>query len=972
MPDLFISYARGDSRDFVARLSEALEARGKDTWVDLDDIPPASSWNDDLRAGISASDSFAFVISPRSVASPHCRAELEHAVALGKRILPVLHLPVPDEEVPEPVATRNWIPQLGRFTDDFDTSVATLVTAVETDLDWVREHTRWGLRAQEWERREEDRSLLARGSDLEAAERFISGGSAREPRPTELQGRYVLESRRAASRRQRQLVGGVSVALVVSLVLGVLALLQRNTAVEQRHEAEEQRADATSRALAANAFLTLPRDPELSVLLGLQAAAASPTEEAEEALRSGILSDRVRMRLTEASEVTSAVYSPDGRQIVTTSAAGSAALWDAATGQQLATLSSDVGPSQARWSADGSRLVTVAGDGRARVWDGATGAPISEITDPDDPRLSDAAISSDGSVVVTAGFVHNRVRLWDAATGDGVGTIRRATVDRLALSPDDRLLLLARQNRDVELWSTETVSEVARYRQDGQEFFTAAAFSPDGRLFATAGADGRVVVRGLDGGKVAEVAYADEATALAFSPDGSLLASSSRDGTAKVTDLSSGATVTTFSGHDASVTDVAFSSDGTMVASSDADGLIQLWLPGSGALVATLAGHAGPVNSVSFSPQSDLVVSASDDRTAIVWSASPSGGGLTRTHRLDLGEGLRDAVLSPDGARALLDRDGDTGEQLVRVDTATGATEPGYVLAPTQSWLPTTDARAELTVVQDFGGEKPLAEVRRVADGAVVATLEGILANGAALDGAGRRVAVVGDDGAAAVYDAGSGARLVTLEGHDPALPVEAVAFSPDGSEVVTGSLDGSARIWDVATGRQLTSIEGAFGPVPPRNLPTMHLALSEDGSRLVTGSIYESTANLWDAASGALVARIDGVDGGTTGVAFSPSGRLLLMTDYNGNSHIWDGVDGRRLSLVSHVTGSAVTARFDAEERQIEVIGNLSGEGEGRAVLDVFGCDVCGGLRSLVTLARARVTRELTATEKATYLDTG
>ena len=153
----------------------------------------------------------------------------------------------------------------------------------------MREHTRWGLRAEEWERRGEDRSLLARGSDLDQAEAFLGGGGGKEPQPTELQGRYVLASRRAATRRQRQLVTGVSMALVVSLVLGVLALLQRNTAVEQRHEAESQRheaeterAAATSRALAANAFLNLPTDPELSLLLGLEAAKASPTARGRE------------------------------------------------------------------------------------------------------------------------------------------------------------------------------------------------------------------------------------------------------------------------------------------------------------------------------------------------------------------------------------------------------------------------------------------------------------------------------------------------------------------------------------------------------------------------------------------------------------------------------------------------------------------------------------------------------------------
>lgn len=50
MHDAFISYARRDSREFVERLGDALEAIGKDVWVDLEDIPPASQWERDLRA----------------------------------------------------------------------------------------------------------------------------------------------------------------------------------------------------------------------------------------------------------------------------------------------------------------------------------------------------------------------------------------------------------------------------------------------------------------------------------------------------------------------------------------------------------------------------------------------------------------------------------------------------------------------------------------------------------------------------------------------------------------------------------------------------------------------------------------------------------------------------------------------------------------------------------------------------------
>jgi len=83
MADVFLSYARADSRDFVTRLSAALEERGKETWVDLDDIAPASSWNDELRAGIATSDSFCFVISPSSATSEICRVELHHMAESG-------------------------------------------------------------------------------------------------------------------------------------------------------------------------------------------------------------------------------------------------------------------------------------------------------------------------------------------------------------------------------------------------------------------------------------------------------------------------------------------------------------------------------------------------------------------------------------------------------------------------------------------------------------------------------------------------------------------------------------------------------------------------------------------------------------------------------------------------------------------------------------------------------------------------
>jgi len=134
------------------------------------------------------------------------------------------------------VASINWISL--REEDDFEAGVTTLITALDTDLEHVRTHTRLLVRAKEWDGRQRGASQLLRGSDLTEAETWLAGAGGNEPAPTPLHAQYVLASRRAASRRQRETVAGVSVALLATVVLAVLALIQRGQAVQQRKAAQ--------------------------------------------------------------------------------------------------------------------------------------------------------------------------------------------------------------------------------------------------------------------------------------------------------------------------------------------------------------------------------------------------------------------------------------------------------------------------------------------------------------------------------------------------------------------------------------------------------------------------------------------------------------------------------------------------------------------------------------------------------------
>jgi hypothetical protein len=100
MPDIFISYSRKD-KDFVRRLDESLKTRGREAWVDWEDICPTEEWMQAIHAAIESTDTFIFVLTPDSVASLVCGREIAHAAANNKRMVPIVARDVPAEAVPD-------------------------------------------------------------------------------------------------------------------------------------------------------------------------------------------------------------------------------------------------------------------------------------------------------------------------------------------------------------------------------------------------------------------------------------------------------------------------------------------------------------------------------------------------------------------------------------------------------------------------------------------------------------------------------------------------------------------------------------------------------------------------------------------------------------------------------------------------------------------------------------------------------
>ena len=288
---VFISYSR-DDLDFADQLDAALDLSGFECFLDREGISGGEDWKRRLGNLISEADTVIFVLSPSSARSETCNWEVEEAARLNKRILPANWRPLDGVSPPPRLRDLNYIffykePKVPG--SGFGTGLANLVAALNTDFDWLREHTRYLQRAMEWDKGGRPANRLLSGNDILEAKAWAARRPKSAPEPTALQLDFILASEEEAEARladqckqlesmaaaqaerekalheaeeaQRKRVGmarirnialvAVSILAVVAVLFGWLALQARTTAEKERATAQQERATAELQRVAA-------------------------------------------------------------------------------------------------------------------------------------------------------------------------------------------------------------------------------------------------------------------------------------------------------------------------------------------------------------------------------------------------------------------------------------------------------------------------------------------------------------------------------------------------------------------------------------------------------------------------------------------------------------------------------------------------------------------------------------------------
>ncbi|HEY7783654.1 MAG TPA: WD40 repeat domain-containing protein [Pyrinomonadaceae bacterium] len=561
---------------------------------------------------------------------------------------------------------------------------------------------------------------------------------------------------------------------------------------------------------------------------------------------------------------------------------------------------------QAAYSPDGTRIVSASDDNTMKLWDAASGQEMATITGRDGIQIKSCAFTPDGSRIVSRSWgqrpVDRKLRLWDGKTGDEIGVLADdflITETPWSFSKDGREILVAR-NDHLTVSDSGTGKMLARLARHKDEL-TVWAYSPDGSKIVSASKDQTLKL--WDAKSYDEIVtlkgHSGAIECCAFSPEGARIVSGSKDGALILWDTATGQQVLTLK-DDVKVTHCGFSFDGKQMLSATAEAVLTVWDSETGAPIASLKGHGSAIKRCEFSRDGSRIIS-SCGQTLRLWDATTGAAIATMSYWIrtkNYGENVTEWCLSPDDSRilsgwsdgSLIVWDAKTGD---KISTLTGHTfqivsclyspDGKWILSAADQSLRVWDAVADQGS-EEQSGRGPVAQLLFSPEASRIVS-----------------VAAEQAEGSAKVWDGQSGDNLATLV--CGSVSIFDLSFSPDGERLVAGC-NNSLQLWDVTRGERIEVLHASTKSGLENYQQHIYAcAYSPDGSRIA--AVDAEGLKLWDA-----VRMKELMSQGITGLtdcAFSLDGRFLITVsavnyrDPVSKIDLWDSTARNHLATLSN-----------------------------------------------------------------------
>jgi WD40 repeat protein len=731
--------------------------------------------------------------------------------------------------------------------------------------DDIRQERAVARAANDWHEQDRDASYLLRGVRLEQVENWTAlTGLALTP----LEKEYVAQSQKQRdeeeqaeiARREREarlerrsrnflrgLVAVLAIATLISATFGLLALQQRQDALDSAAEAQNVALVAGSQAALAN------NDTDTALALAWQAADLNPDSALAQAQLSEAAYAPGTAHIFAGNEeiVNRIAISPDDKTVFAGVVDGTVILWDMATGQILwQQQAHSLEVNDVAFTPDG-RLIAATFDDRIIFWQAANGQFVRQIdTAALDQKI---AISPSGEQFATIGKEEDgRLLIWDLASGEVIREFDRGSeIEDITYKADGSAILLASITGELTLIDAQTGQIIYEVQEDSETSTGALRFvalSPDGAQVVAAFSNGGLLVWDLATGDLLQhFRYEGSVFGLAHHPeDGTVLTGG--QGVIRTVNPQTGEVLRANTSHGAAIFDLAITSDGNRAVTTALDGIVRLWDLKGGQVVNRFPAPNELLFEIALSPDARTVLVGSTDGSATLWDVETG----EEIRRFVDDQPIMAVAFSPDGRKALIGAGYRLNEKV----------ESGHIIL----WDVETGEE-----IRRFEGQPYVVfDVEFSPDG--------------------RLAASSGNGATAILWDVETGKEIRRFDDYwvDSMWPNESywdVEFSPDGRQIFAPHSSGAIIGWDLESGEEIQQLAGHSGGAAG-------IVFSDDGQRLVSGG-SDSQVILWDMQTGNILHRLKNHAGGVGEVRFSPDETLLLGGGGDGTGSLWRSETG-------------------------------------------------------------------------------